>query len=300
MNPARNEDRAVLRHSQDCAIAVERYSAVMVLVYGDESMDETQERVCAAAAIVGTEDQWSTLESRWLERTGGIPFHANDCDSDKGVYVDTTHKNNKALYKDVTILLADSGLWGFGSSIDLRAQKRVFDLMPMHQTYYTVFTHVLEAMRNYAEVHDDMAEITFDSRVESEYNAALVYANLREERPEWKERLASKLSFESSADNPRIQAADLFAREAMKDLDNVIGPVKRKIRGAWKTLRDTNRFHVVSYSHDWFNELERDMTNIIHSAGFSKSDYSDWLKTHKREHNVTAYIEFFPWHQSSK
>jgi hypothetical protein len=62
----------------------ERVSAIMLLVYGDESMDETHSRVCAAAAVLGTKEQWTTLESKWVQRTDGVPFHANDCESDQG------------------------------------------------------------------------------------------------------------------------------------------------------------------------------------------------------------------------
>jgi hypothetical protein len=57
--------------------------AVMMLVYGDESMDETQQRVCAVAIVAGREQDWQQLEQKWIARTGEIPFHANDCDSDR-------------------------------------------------------------------------------------------------------------------------------------------------------------------------------------------------------------------------
>ena len=56
----------------------------MIYFYGDESMDERNERVCAVAALIGTKGQWEAIEPKWVARTDGIPFHANDCESDHG------------------------------------------------------------------------------------------------------------------------------------------------------------------------------------------------------------------------
>jgi hypothetical protein len=91
----------------------------VILVYGDESMDETRQRVCAVAGLIGTEEQWDALGWKWTRRTNGVPFHGNDCDSDQGDYETRPHWENKALYRDLTILLAKSGLAGYGQAIDL-------------------------------------------------------------------------------------------------------------------------------------------------------------------------------------
>jgi hypothetical protein len=68
--------------SQVIAWEYERPLAVMVSVYGDESADETKQRVFAVAALIGTYSQWSWLRSRWSERTGGKEFHAAKCESE--------------------------------------------------------------------------------------------------------------------------------------------------------------------------------------------------------------------------
>ena len=182
-------------------IAISRIEAIVLLVYGDESMDEAHERVCAAAAVVGTEEQWAALESQWVICTGGIPFHANNCDSDSGNYNNIPHEQNKDLYRELTTLLAESGLCGFGAAMDLREQKATFPTFPEHWSYYKVVVDVVEFMKNCARDSDEIAEITFDNRKESEFNFTSVYANLREENPDWKEHLASKLSFDSSRKN---------------------------------------------------------------------------------------------------
>jgi hypothetical protein len=277
----------------------------MLLVYGDESMDESHSRVCSAGAVIGTEEQWSRIESNWIERIKGVPFHSNDCDSDRGDYAakdledkNKKHEENKALYRDLVTLVARSGLHGFAATMDIAAQKSAFPAMPDHWTYYKVLVDVIEFMKNCARDNQDIAEITFDSRVESEFNATLVYANLREENPEWKEHLAPKLSFECSRTNPRIQIGDLFAREAMKDLDNLIGPVRRPPRKSWLALRDTNRFIAFNYSTDWFRGLVPDLPNLARREGFTRDDYEVWLKEKRRQDNLTAYIEFFHWHKT--
>lgn len=270
----------------------------MLLVYGDESMDESSKRVCAAAAVAGTEEKWVEFEAVWIDRTRGIPFHANDCESDQGLYRDIPHKENLALYRDLTAMLAQSGLIGFGSALDLEALRTHFPAMPDHWHYYRVWVDVVEFMKNIAKDTDEIAEITFDNRTESEFNATLVYANLREENPEWKERLSSKLSFESSISNPRIQVGDLVAREVMKDLDNLVGPVKRPVRGSWKALRETGRFLAYNYSTDWFRDLEKDLPNLAKQGGFVRADYETWLKKRHRQDNLTAYLEFYHWHKT--
>src|ERR1700728_1605464 len=142
----------------------------MLFVYGDESMDETKQRVCAVAGIIGTEDQWKALEQRWAWRTNGVPFHGNHCDSDRGDYANRPHWENKALYRDLTNLLANSGLAGYGHAIDLMAKKAVFpesdDL-----AYYTAFQRVVFAMVNFAQHAGDVAEMTSDRRLKSDPNA---------------------------------------------------------------------------------------------------------------------------------
>ena len=154
---------------------------LVLFVYGDESMDETQQRVCAVSAIIGTEERWNALEWRWTQRTNGVPFHGKDCESDQGDYLSRPHWENQALYRDLTILLANSGLAGFGHAVDLIAKNAIF---PESENlgYYTAFQRVLMAMKNFAFHAKDTAELIFDSRMESEHNAGLLYDP---PRPRW-------------------------------------------------------------------------------------------------------------------
>lgn len=270
----------------------------MLLVYGDESLDARQERVCAVAGIVGTPDSWIEMEQKWKERTGGIPFHAVDCESERGVYKHEPHEENKALYIDLIWLLASSGLGGFASVLNLAAQRATFAAPTFSPpVYYQSFMTVLEAVRNVADNRDDLAELTFDNRLESNHNASLIYAYLRDSNPQWKERLASKISFESSQENPRIQVADLFAYEAMKELDNQIGPKKRPMRKSWEVLKSTGRFRIDTVSEEQFNDPRMKPEILLPVLGFTPQDYAAWLEEKNRPNCHTAFFEFLIWHR---
>lgn len=280
-------------------LAAERLEAIMLFVYGDESFDADKERVCAVAGVVGTGESWAELEAKWKARNGSIPFHAVDCWWGHGDYENIPREQSQALYVDLINLLADSGIGGFASVLDLAAQRATF-APPVFSppVYYQSFMTVLEKMRNLAENRDDFAELTFDSRLESNHNAGLIYAYLRSSNPNWEERLASKISFESSRDNPRIQVADLFAYEAMKDLDNQVGPKRRPTRKSWQVLKETRRFQIEKVSTEHFGDPRMDPLNLLKALGFTPENYADWLDEIGRINCHTAYFEFLIWHRS--
>jgi hypothetical protein len=262
----------------------------MLSVYGDESADETKHRVFAVAGLIGDEARWEGLENAWKTRIGGTPFHANDCDSDHGDYEATSHLENKCLYKDLSILLAESGVGGWAFAIDLIAQRNVFPDAP-DISYYKGFMEVLDAMRNCAINNRETIKFTFDMRVESDHNAGMIYGMFRE-MPEWKDVTFSNIAFESSRDNRRIQAADLFAREAMKHLDNMVGPVTREARKSWLALSDTGRFHIVAVGEGWFEDLKRQMPTLEEETGTSRIFYQAWLLNNKLHHNATNMFRY--------
>jgi hypothetical protein len=262
-------------------------------VYGDESADEKKQRVFAVAGVIGTDAMWESLEARWSERTHGIPFHANNCDSDYGDYAKTPHGENKALYRDLTILLADSGLGGWGFVMDLAALRQVFPDAP-DIAYYRCFIEVLDAMRKCAINNRETVKFTFDSRLESEHNAGMLYGMFRE-APEWKHYMFPEISFVCSREQPRVQAADLFARETMKTFDNRFGPERRPVRKSWLALRETERFHIHAVSLAWFEDLKRKMTALQELMGMSRENYVAWLNQFSLIHNTTNMFRYVAW-----
>jgi hypothetical protein len=259
-----------------------RRSNVVVLIYGDESADETKERVFAVAGVVGYEEAWASLEEKWRARCGGIPFHANDCESNRGDFEGFPDPENKRRYREFTTLLADSGLGGYGIALDLMARHEVFPDIPPTQDYYKCFLELIERMRNFADYNGETAKFTFDMRPEGPYNSGVLYSIARNSK-DWKPYLDSEIGFAVARDNPRVQVADLFAREVMKALDNRIGPVKRVPRKSWLCLSDTKRFHMEVYTREWFLDLKKNLPKLEMETGMSMLAYAQWLKDTKRK-----------------
>ncbi len=265
----------------------------MLSVYGDESADEKKQRVFAVAGVIGSDEMWAALETKWTARTGGISFHANDCDSDRGDYAGIPHSENKALYRDLTTMLAESGLGGWGFAIDLAAQRRIFPDAP-DIAYYRCFVEVIGAMKNCAAYNHETVRFTFDTRGESEHNAGMLYGMFRESS-EWKDYVFPEIAFACSREHPKVQVADLFARETMKALDNYIGPIKRPARRSWLALRETGRFHIDVVSIDWFEDLKRKMATLEEACGMSGEEYAMWLKQHRLVHSTTNMFRYLAW-----
>jgi len=248
------------------------------------------------AAVVGDQDRWRALETAWVERTGGRCFHATECDSDTGDFASSSHHENKALYKDLTLLLANSGLNGFGIALEIQAFRKFLPTVPHDYAYYRGFVDVVHMLVSVAGSAKQEIKIIFDHRKESEYNAGRVY-DFMVNLPEWKENvfLDTKVSFESRT-NPRIQVADLFARETMKHLDNIIGPVKRGPRKSMLTLDATTRFTWLSLGHDYFEEHARELggQRFIHQNQF----YLMWLLQDGLQDNLANRFRFLSWCQA--
>lgn len=277
----------------------------MLLVYGDESMDQTQDRVCAVAGVVGTEEQWNWIGPIWKRRNNGIPFHANDCEGNFGDFAPKSGENredavrrNRELYKDLTILLAESGLGGFASVNDLAAQRRAFPPPYDPPLYYQGLMDVITAMRNAAADRNDIAKITFDNRQESKFNASIVYAYFQDSGLDWTNHLDSTIEFESSIKNPRIQVADLFAREAMKKLDNMLaapaGEAPR-VRRSWEALKATRRFTIRIFGEDYFRNVADKMEHFERLTGVSVegvNGYKKYLEDNRVPPCVSSFLKY--------
>jgi hypothetical protein len=265
----------------------------LIFVYsvcGDESSDETHARVFAVAAIFGGETEWDAFNKKWLARTGGKVFHATDCDTDQGDYRDCEHAENKRLYKDLTALLADSRLLGFGSAIDLAGHNEFFPDVPVDVPYYRCFREVVLRCAEWIRMavpREEAARFIFDSRPESNHNAGVLYDYLVN-IPEWK----SDVLFEEVVFSHRkpvgVQAADLYAREVMKHLDNDVGPVKRPERLSFTALRKSQRFGCDLIMREYFKDFRRRFDEVAEGAGMRREDYAAWVKRHNVVDNVSS------------
>src|SRR5207244_6732754 len=102
---------------------------------------------------------WAALEPKWKARTNVIPFHAKDCESDKGDYANFPHRENKDLYRDLVTLLVEGEVGGLGISIDLVAQKKIFP-HSLELAYYKAFVDVLDRTKSFVARHGEIAKFT--------------------------------------------------------------------------------------------------------------------------------------------
>jgi hypothetical protein len=119
-------------------------------------------------------------------------------------------------------------------------------------------------------------EYIFDNRPEVEFSAARLYSAAINE-PEWKPAslMATKLSFECRT-NPRIQMGDLLAREGMKDLDRVVGPVRFPERRSKIALAGSDHFRFFQIGRNEF-QRERAEWSTLEKDGVSEAAYHRWL-----------------------
>jgi hypothetical protein len=253
-------------------------TVIMVSVFGDDSADETQQRVFAVAGVIATDDDWVQLESSWKERTKGVSFHATDCDSDQKDYATTPHSENKQLYRDLVHVLANSKAWGFGAALELSGFRDFFPPMAQELSYYKALFEVVRFLSHLAKTHfQDSVKFTFDCRVESNYPAGRLYNAMVNDPTMGGSHLFSEISFACAQEQPRIQIGDLLARETMKELDNRIGPVKRPRRKSMEALLDTRRFGIDLLLREYFEDMRQKTLELeSKDAEFNSVKYGEW------------------------
>lgn len=264
----------------------------MYSVFGDESADESKVRVFAVAGVFGSESDWSSLKAGWFDRTGERIFHAADCETNQGDFATTTDAENKRLYKDLTQLLCRSKLMGRGHAVDLAGWRDAFPATLDTRAdipYYTCFRNVVQECGDLAllSVPQENVEFTFDQRLESNYNAGVLYSYMAKLKS-WpaSSYLQEKISF-ASRKYVGVQAADLVARETMKHLDNIVGPKKRGTRRSLAALQESGRFRFTFYTREWFKDFRRDFRNVAASCGVDFKEYQEWLAQHGLTDNIS-------------
>lgn len=268
------------------------FEGVVYTAYGDESADETQQRVFALAGLFGSESDWKTFNKQWKARTGGIVFHAAECDSDQGDYKHIDHATNKKLYADLSRIIASSRLVGNAVSISLPDYRELLAPCLDENPYYICFQHVVIniARRSSVCLPRDRIEFIFDRNVEIQHNASALYdrtVNGRWSTAEFRQLMEDKISF-ASRKNIGIQAADLVAREAMKLLDNRSGPRSRPTRLSTQALQKSKRIKFRIYDRAWCEQILRDSKD----AQYPKTEYFAWLEEHGLTHSLVNKMKY--------
>jgi hypothetical protein len=272
------------------------FIAIMVNVFGDDSADESKKRVFAVAGVMATDLQWATLMQKWHERNGGTPFHATDCESDQRDYKGRDHAENQKLYKDLVILLADSGACGFGAALEISGYRLAYPELNEEMGYYKAFFEVVYRLSDLAKTfYRDGVKFTFDNRQQSNYSAAMLYDTMVNDAAMMADgpKLFEEISFVSSLKEPKIQVGDLFAREVMKELDNRVGPVKRPRRRSMETLVDTERFGCDLLMGKYFSDM-RQKTALLEREDkeFNRHTYLAWINENKMPDTLGNRFKF--------
>jgi hypothetical protein len=273
---------------------IENIIACVLSAFGDESSDESKQRVFAVAGILGTKEQWGSLVQSWVERTGGKEFHAADCDSDQGDYKNSPHHENKKLYADVTNLLANAaGLMGLGVAIPLQVYRSVFPGAEKDLPYYLCFHDVVKDLAKMAclSVPPEVVQFTFDITEEREYNAGYLYSLMVQDKKfRFFANIADKISFACSKKATEIQAADLLVRETMKHLDNQIGPSVRRTRKSIEALAGSKRFRFQFHTLESLQELKKQAESVARSS--NPREYKEWLVRNGLTDNLSSKMKY--------
>lgn len=275
-----------------------RQILVMASVFGDESADEKVERVFAVAAIMGTDRQWEDFNPAWNAITEGQVFHAAKWESEFAHDPDRTkHKKRLESYRRLTELLAWSGMHGWGVAVDLFGWRKYFPNITPEFAYHRCFLEVADRLiRDAIGMRHQDLKFTFDGR-EGKGTTGLMYDWISSQR-EWKDSIlfADEISF-ANRKNPRIQAADLLARETMKGLDHKLKG--KKLRKSLVTLADTAKHFQFGYlMEEFFCQVSQKMDDMQKVAGFCEADYREWLKKKRLHHSLSSMHRFLIWHDT--
>lgn len=261
----------------------------MLSVFGDESHDPTKARVFVVAGLLGDGNQWGSFRQEWNARLSGLVFHAADCESGYGDFREMPENERHRLHRDLTALLARSGLIGYGNAIDLAgcraAAPTVLNEFP-DMPYYDCFLKTVLKLSDFAAhfVPRDRVEFTFDQHRETQYNAGVLYEWMKAYKPD----IADKVGF-ASRKEMGIQAADLWARELMKRCDTHLFNDRARARPQWTTLAATKRFQ---FHFTLGRELTQTLEGTPMLPGFNHSDYERWRARNKLADNLSNRFRY--------
>lgn len=250
---------------------------MMLSVFGDESADERQERVFSVSGLHGSASEWNRAIEGWIKLTKEEEFHAADWER-AGRYREVI---------DLAEFVGSCGLIaGFSVSLDLIAFCEVFPENLRDSGYYQCFSKVLQIHSDNARQWNERVsanpncgdplitlEFTFDHRQASEGNAGTLYSAFINQ-PEWKDAniLSSKVSFDCRS-NPRIQMADLVAREAFRELDRRVSSPHKKRREPFLALERHGAFKFIELDRKYCIELR----GLVQASG-DEPQYWEWLR----------------------
>jgi hypothetical protein len=266
----------------------------VLIAYGDDSSDSKQKLVFTAAALLGSESDWQAFELEWLKRNGERPFHATDCDSDRGDFADTSHEDNKLLYSANVRHIARSPLMGAALSISIKDFVELFPTSVGEWPFYLCFSSAVSAMADFARVSipPDTVSITFDQNAARAYNSTVLYDYMMKQA-EWRLGgvLHHSIIFADHRLTVGIQVADLIAREAMKDLENQLKGRTRGRRHSLKELLMAKRIRFRWFDRERLEVLHRRTQEVPDNSAVNRV-YSQWRESRGLADNIPVRLQF--------
>jgi hypothetical protein len=261
----------------------------MASIFGDESADQKSQIVFAVAALVGLESQWEAAAEEWLKITKGREFHANQWE---------TSPHGRDSYNDLVRVISSSGLRGQGVAIDLKEFRAAFpDLQTQDCAYHKCFIETLDRLIKVSadQGYKDL-KLTFDGR-QGSGTTGLLYDSITAQK-EWADAFdfADEISF-GNRKNPRIQMADMLARETMRGFLSAIENADPKepfgILG-----RSEERIWFDFLVEDYFSQWRSALRELEERTGLCANGYFAWIKRKNMQDNLNSRIRYMIWHDA--
>jgi hypothetical protein len=260
----------------------------MASIFGDESADQKAQIVFAVAALVGPDSVWDSAVGEWIKVTEGKEFHAAEWESHHG----------RESYLQLARVVQSSGLRGQGVAIDLPAFRAAFpDLKTQDYAYHKCFIEVVDKLiKVSAEQGYKELKFTFDGR-QGQGTTGLLYDSITAQKG-WADAFffADEISF-GNRKNPRIQIADMVARETMRGFlcarENVEPKEPLRILG-----HADKRIWFDFLVEDYFSQWRDGLRELEKTTGLYADEYFAWIERKSMQDNLYSRIQYMIWHDA--
>lgn len=244
--------------------------------------DSKNARTVAFAGIVGTQEEWDVIRTRWLDCTKGKEFHSSNCETGHKDYKGIPKQERLDEYKRLTTILAnESTLCGFGVALDIDAFRSSLPKAKKEAPYFSCFMRIIMGLAEvgYLSIPRQKVQFAFDMNIRRQYNSALMLKVLsRWPNCKWAQYINDYEIRLLSHKVMEMQAACLLAREPFKYLDNILIGEERNIRASTQKLLSTGRFRFHTYERGYFEIISQYMKEHDDEFKIEDSHYRQWLR----------------------
>ena len=264
-----------------------RKAFAMASIFGDESADGNAEVVFAVAGLVALDSQWDQTVDRWLQITNGEDFHATDWQ----------HHHGPESYEELVQVIRSSGLYGWGVAIDLASFRAEFPGLTQDYAYHKCFIEVADRLIKLSAEHGykDL-RFTFDGR-QGQGTTGLLYDYISSQN-EWVDLLsfADGIAFDNRK-NPRIQMADLLARETMRGCEHALR--NATYRKSFVALASSDsRIQFDFLMGEYFSQWREGLRDLEKTTGIYANEYWAWIKKQNMQDNLNSRIKYLVWYEA--